>query len=265
MIEILAGDGLLAIRPVLLTVIGLETAIAVFLLFGDAFWSWVVTVCTFVVFSGASAYAIVTGQDCNCISAAIGPKLMLPFDLSVLALVWAVRPGTSIRWNNRLLFEISGSLVAGLLVAGAASFYDPAANSDPLEFLLADMLVEKRWPLNARLHPELAALAKGNWMILVVRRDCEHCRELLARYFADPQSHRENERTAVFIAGDTTWPFKLDEIAIEPATQTSITWPIAEPFVASPAIFLLTNGKVIKARDGSDADEFLKELMPETP
>jgi len=81
-------------------------------------------------------------------------------------------------------------------------------------------------------------------MVLVVRQDCEQCRKLLEKHFADPHAHRPNERTAVFVAGATSWPFMLDKIAIESSSNTSITWLGEEPFVASPAIFLIENGRV---------------------
>jgi len=144
MIEILAGNGLLAVRPVLLSVIGLESAIAVYLIIGDLFWSWLVTVILFFVFSAASAYAIATGQECNCISQNIGPKMMLPLDLTILAIVYWVRPVECVRWNKPLMLQIFASLAAAILVTGAAAFYDPAEKSDPLQFLLADMMNRKK-------------------------------------------------------------------------------------------------------------------------
>lgn len=260
-VEILAGDGLLSARPMLLAAIGLESAVAGFLLCGNPFWTWVATLATFVVFSGASAYAIATGQDCNCISHAIGPKVMLPFDLAVLALVWWLRPAARASWNRRLMREITGSVGLGILVAGSTSLYDPPQKSNPLQYLVADMLVGQRWPLNATMNPELAALDKGNWMVLIVRRDCEHCRELIAKHFVDPHRHRPNERTALFVAGESEWPFQFDEIAIDFRVKHTIGWPVAEPFVASPGVLLIKNGIVRQGEDGMDADAFLRDAM----
>lgn len=263
--EILESGGLLSNRWLLTLAIGVEAGVAVFLLLNNTFASWAVTAGLFLIFSGASTYAIASGQDCNCISQKISPKMMLPFDLTILAILFWVKPAVSFSWNKASLLQVAGCVGVSALVAGATAFYEPAEKSDPLQFLLADMLVEKRWPLDAGLHPELAELGEGNWMVLVVRRDCEHCREVLAKHFADPHTHRPNERTAVFVAGEPTWPFVLDKIAIESSSGTAITWPGEEPFVASPAIFLIENGKVVKARDGDDADAFLDELMPRVP
>jgi hypothetical protein len=263
--EILAGNGILSNRRLLSLTIGVEAGVACFLLLSNTFWSWAVTAGVFLIFSGASMYAIASGQDCNCISQRIGPKIMLPFDLTILAIAYWVRPAVSFNWNRRYMLQISCSVVVGLFVAAVATYYNPAEKSDPLQFLLADMLIEKSWPLDARLHPDLAELDEGNWMVVVVRRDCEHCRELLAKHFADPHAHRPNERTAVFVAGESKWPFMLDEIAVESSSNRSFTWPGNEPFVASPAIFLLRNGRVANAKDGNDADAFVEELLSITP
>lgn len=261
MTQILAGSGLLSNRWLLTLAIGVEIGVAVFLLLNNTIESWAVTGGLFLVFSGASTYAIASGQDCNCISQKISPKMMLPLDLTILVILFWVRPAVGFSWNNNWMLQIFGSVGVGVLVAGASAFYDPAEKEDPLQFLLADMLVKKRWPLDASLHPDLSELVKGNWMVLVVRRDCEHCRELLAKHFADPHAHRPNERTAVFVAGEPTWPFVFDEITIESSSSTLITWPEEEPFVASPAIFLIENGRVVKASDGHDAEGFLEKLM----
>lgn len=260
-VEILAGDGLLSTRPMLLVAIGFESAVASFLMFGDLFSSWVVTGATFVVLSGISAYAIATGQDCNCISHAIDPKVMLQFDLAVLALVAWMRPVRRASWSKRVILEITGSVGLGILVAGSTSLYDSPRKGDPLQFLIADTLVAQRWPLNATLNPELAALDRGNWMVLIVRRDCEHCRELIAKHFVDPHRHRPNERTAVFVAGESTWPFQFDEVAIDFKVKNTIAWPVAEPFVASPGVFLIKNGIVAQGEDGMEADAFLKDAI----
>jgi len=53
--KILAGDGLLSSQPILLTAIGIEAALAFYLLFGDQLWSWR------FVFALFSLFAIVSG------------------------------------------------------------------------------------------------------------------------------------------------------------------------------------------------------------
>ena len=261
MTEILAANSLLSNRLLLTVAIGVEFGVAVFLLLSDSFWPWAVTVVLFLIFSAASIYAIASGQDCNCISKKIGPKVMLPFDLAMLAIASLVRPARKLTWDKRLTMMALSCLFVGGMASLAAASSKPAAQSDRLQFLLADMLVQQPWPLNASLHPDLVALETDRWMVLVVRSDCEHCRELLSKHFADPESHRPNERTAVFVAGSSEWPFQLDHVSIDGEKTSSIKWPIEEPFVASPAIFLLENGKVVDARDGDESDIFMKSLL----
>jgi len=57
-------------------------------------------------------------------------------------------------------------------------------------------------------------LETGRWLVLIVQADCEHCQDLIAEHFADSRLHRPNERTAMFLAGATTWPFQLDQISL---------------------------------------------------
>ena len=151
-----------------------------------------------------------------------------------------------------------------MLGVAAASYFNATADKDdPLEFLLADELIGSPWPIDRTVDAALAPLGSGNWMILVVREDCEHCRELLDHHFPSADRHRENERTAVFIAGRVEWPFALDQVSLEAPFAGSIAWPVGEPFVASPAVFIVTDGVVSAAADGDESNELVAGLWGE--
>jgi hypothetical protein len=79
--------------------------------------------------------------------------------------------------------------------------------------------------------------------VLVLRPDCDHCRELVEEHFQDPTWHRPGERTAVFLAGSDEWSFRFDYVSIE-LGETQIRWEEGEPFVVSPLVVFLTNGTV---------------------
>ena len=273
---ILAGDGLLSSRPLLLAAIGIEAALAVYLLFGDHRWSWRSAIAIFSVFAVTSGYAWATGQDCNCIDRRIGPGWMLAIDIVVLITAWYARPNfhspsggsdavaageghsglapkNQPRTAARIL-PLSVSLTAGILSITAAQWRHQAivtADEAQIEYLIPELLIGKRWPLDSRIDPRLKPLETGNWMVVIVRRDCPHCQEFLDKHFADPTWHRPGERTVVFVAGDNQWPFQFDRVELTDIDfQKFISWSHDEAFATSPSIFLIRSGIVNDGLDG---------------
>lgn len=266
--QILAGDGLLSNRSLLLAVIGFEAAIAAYLCMASPVSSWRLAILTFAILASTASYAVITGQDCNCIAEAIKPEFMLVLDLTVLALAVWFRPKPSITpSDSHRTAHFAPCLVVGVALLGSALFREHSvgqriADQDAtLEFLIADMLIDKPWPLVSRYHPNLESLQTGEWLVFVVRRDCEHCKEMLSEFFASPGRHRPDERTAVFLAGNSEWPFQFDNVTMDVNGENAILWPNGEPFVASPAVFLLQDGQIVGAADGEDADDFCRSLF----
>jgi hypothetical protein len=241
--RILAGEGLLSSKPLLLTAIGIESALAVYLLIGDRRWSWRLTIALFSIFTVISGYAWVTGQDCNCIDRRIGSGWMLLMDIAVLAAAFWRRPrdesaidpevratmsANPLDWQRahskesmierspnrtslRPIIPLAIAATVGIATATAANWQHQtnitSASSDQIEYLLPELLIGKRWPIDSRYHPELKALETGNWMVVIVRRDCDHCKEFLAKNFADPTWHRPGERTVCFSIEENRWFF----------------------------------------------------------
>lgn len=260
--QILAGGGLLSSLPLLAGVIGYESAVAAWLVVGPQRWTWRLTLLTFSVFVASTVYAILTGRSCSCFGEQLSPAVMLAIDIVVIVMALLFRPGPSAHRGRPTVVHLTVCAVLGCSFAGVAVWRDQAVDrSEPLEFLLADMLTGRQWPLDERLHPGLSPLSDGRWMVLVVRHDCDHCRQLLAEHFSDPARHRDDERTAILIAGSSEWPFQLDQVSIETAGEATISWPGEEPFVASPAVFLLEDAIVVQAADGNDADAFVDQLF----
>lgn len=133
--------------------------------------------------------------------------------------------------------------------------------SSDIEFLLADSYVGKPWPVTDDFHPDLKALENGSWLVLIVRSDCKHCRELLERYFSDPAVRPDDARTAIFVAGSSSWPFQFDRVTVPVTSGEFVQWDSQEPFVAGPAVFLLSDGIVVAAADGQNSDAFVRKLI----
>lgn len=98
-------------------------------------------------------------------------------------------------------------------------------------------------------------------MVIIVRRDCEHCQTLVSEFFGGANRHRSEERTIIFIAGETRWPFQFDQISMDADNGKFIEWPQEEPFVSSPAVFVLEVGYVQEAADGKNAATLCKSLL----
>lgn len=263
-IQIISGHGLLASPAVLLTAIGIESMVAVYVILGEPIFAWMTTIVTFSLLAVAAAIALATGQQCNCMGSSLGPGVMLPLDLAILAGSIRLRPRFASRWCARSLIPIAVSILAAGAMVGLAGYrHRSAVNAPALEFLLAKTTIGKPWPLDNRFHPTLKQLSSGKWMVLVARADCDHCHELIQNYFANPRGHRPEERTAIFMANAGKWQFQFDQIAAKLESPAVLTWDRAEPFVASPAIFLLDNGIVVDASDGKETGKLIGNLHAE--
>ncbi|MDA8745970.1 hypothetical protein N9N28_15195 [Rubripirellula amarantea] len=151
----------------------------------------------------------------------------------------------------------AGSLSATL----TALQYNRQVNSVSLEHLLADSLVGKQWPIDSSFHEKLEQTASGKWLIIVARNDCSHCREMLRTHFADPRRHRKGERTAIFLVDGERWEFSLDFVSLDRKFADEVDWHGDQPFVASPAVFVLSDGEVVIAADGADSEALMNGIL----
>jgi len=64
------------------------------------------------------------------------------------------------------------------------------------------------------------------------------------------------------IAGSNQWPVVEGEIAMDSQESSTLDWGSeGEPFVASPAAFVIEDGIVTAAKDGKEADKLVFEVM----
>lgn len=244
---VMAKDGLLSTNWLLMAAIGLELAVAVLILLLRDRIAWRLIVGLFSVFLVAASYSIISGAECNCFGVDwLGSWFTLPIDACVLAIATFLRPDAHSRGIRRVQLPSALALATIFAIAGVAfaEFRKASiSNTKRLEYLLADEMLEKPWPITDDYHPDLKQLKSGKWLILVLRPDCDHCRELVEEDFQDPTWHRPGERTAVFLAGSDEWSFRFDYVSMEPG-NAKIRWQDGEPFVASPFVVYLSNAIV---------------------
>ena len=192
---------------------------------------------------------------------------MLALNAAVLFLLAYTRPLSCVaavgNSRHRVTKAATVALATGSLFACCAIVRQQTITSidqKTLSYLLAEYAVGGRWPIGSRIDASLEPLESGRWMVLVVRRDCVHCRELLEKKFHDSELHRPDERTVIFIAGTGTWRYQFDNISLEGAAA-SFTWQNGEPFIASPAVFILREGQIVDASDGPGSEGMLDKLF----
>lgn len=266
-VAILASDGLLSSEWLLYLTIGIESTISIYLLIGSLRATWVAAILTFTALSGVAGYSWLADQSCNCFGSAVSPGLMFAFDVTVLTVTILLQPKEdSGSWlDHRKLFVAMAA--GGIISTLGYTATESTDTSDPLKFLLAEPLVGRTWPLGEFKSPELKILERGNWLVVILRRDCSHCEDLVANHFSDPSASREGERTIMFLSGQLQWPYEFDRITLrlgDRESPKSIQWS-REPFVASPAVFVLEDGLVKDAADGAETDAFLNSLWSRSP
>ncbi|MCA9028294.1 MAG: hypothetical protein KDA86_23990 [Planctomycetaceae bacterium] len=272
MAQILTGGGLLGAMPRLVAVTAFEGAAATYLIVGNRVLSWLLTLATFAIFAAATVYAMATNQSCNCFGEQMAPETMLVIDMGVLLLSGFLRP-SHLRMSSLTLIRqmIIIAVVGGLIATVAVWHYEVLLSQERSRLLIADLLVGKSWPLTGQIDPRLSELSDGKWMILIADQNCVHCRNLVSRYFADPEAHRPNERTAFFVFGgdDDRWRFQFDLVTFDLNDEALLNWPHGKPYVINPAVFLVDDGIVTDAVEGTKTDQFLGSVFsgpePSTP
>ncbi|MCA9075941.1 MAG: hypothetical protein KDA93_13010 [Planctomycetaceae bacterium] len=264
MAQIMTGGGLLGTMPRLVAVTAFEAAAAVYLIVGNRRLSWLLTLTTFTIFAASTVYAMATNQSCNCFGTQLNPERMVVLDTVVLLLTALLRPlGVRVSSQNLIRHLTLVAVVGGLAAALAVWRYDVLLRQEQSRLLVVDVLVGKSWPVNGEMDPRLSELSSGKWMILMVDKNCVHCRDMVARYFADPETHRAGERTAVFVFGfdDDKWRFQFDRVTFDLSGEGLLNWPHGKPYVVNPAVFLLDDGIVVDAAEGTESDQFLLSIL----
>lgn len=256
--KILATDGLLSNEWLLTTAIGVEAVFVVLIVGLPPRMARILIVVVFGCFASAASYALFSGKDCNCFGFdLLGAWVTLPVDIIVLVAAMFVCPKKyELQQASAFLYNVALAALLAATGIGLSQYRISQVKSPGnLEVLLADDMIDKPWPIMKSYHTDLAQLGTGRWLILIVRRDCEHCRELIEEQFQDPQRHRPSERTLIFITGSDEWFFRFDHVSLESGLE-SIQWADGEPFVASPAVFQVVDGIVKVAVDSVDGPAF---------
>jgi hypothetical protein len=260
--QLLQSQGLLSSWWLLVGAVFGEMCSGIFIIWGPLFWSWRATTVIFAFLATVAGYSLWTNQECNCFGSRIGSNVTLPLDLAILLMCGLFVPRKCDYQSARSFGAVISSalVVATALTVVLTIRAMNAPTHDPIAFFLTKSMLKKEWPLGRRHHPELSKLEEGRWLVLLVREDCGHCRNLMERLSANPNLLVNEKRIATLVSRDGEWHLWIDQVSMDPS-EHRIIWGGSEPFFSSPAAFVLMDGIVIQGEDAGEAEQLVEAFL----
>lgn len=270
-----ANNDIWTYRPFLILTVEFELALGIWLLSGlFKKAAWLATIVCFSLFSMITLYKGITGYaSCGCFgSVHVNPWITLfAIDLPAVLSLAVFRPRLSFPRSlscavigghesiKTLIKEFLTPLpsipqfaitaAVGLATLGVTTpilaFNEPAKITSSYEVLEPETWVGKELPILE--HIDIAeSLKRGNWLVLLYHHDCPDCVEAIPKY----------EQMARDLAGNEDF-LRIALIEVPPYDRGSVSenspctlGHLAETkewFVTTPAVALLTDGKVTSA------------------
>ena len=283
---ILRGESLLSNQWLLYSVIIVEIAAAIFALLAPSNFAWASIMVLFLALTAFALWAIFADLKCNCFGNLLPSGTSLPINIFVVSVMlmsrkhWGIgqedcciQSNAKVASNNeqkpvktslRMTVACVASLVAATVSGMALNNSLKSQKEMPeIRFLLADDWIGKSWPIDETFNSNLMGLTVGKWLVLILRSDCEHCKAIAKRIDDQQSVFSGNKPTIVsFVAGSNDWPVHFGRASISLEGNTVVHWSEHDaPFVASPAAFLLEDGKVVDAKDGEKGGSLVERVL----
>ncbi len=284
--EPVANNNIWSYRPFLILTVEFELALAIWLLSGlFRKAAWLVSLLCFSAFSVITLYKALTGaESCGCFgSVHVNPWITLfAIDLPAVLSLSIFRPGLSfppilsfLRKQESMKnlvkeflaplpsaprFAMTAFLTIAILGISAPilAFNEPPQITSRYEVLEPETWVGQKLPILE--HIDIAeSLKTGTWLVLFYHYDCPDCATAIPKY----------EQIARNLAGNEDF-LRIALIAVPPYGQGPVSenspctlGRLAETkewFVTTPAVALLTDGKVTSAWEekAPDFDTIIK-------
>jgi hypothetical protein len=269
--SLLHGDGLLSSPSTLALAIGFEFTAAILIALAVPRVAYGTAVIVFASLAVVAGWAWWSQTDCNCFGPQTPKGIPLLVDLGCLAMLAtasrSIRSTEEKSLTNRWHFQPSVLAIALLFGSSAGGFAHWRATSESgdgeMPTWFGENLVGKPLPL-LREEPIRKIIPRmGNALLVMLRPDCEHCRELAADWNA--RQLQRNKMLAVIGISVTTgaWGIMPEHVSAESTkVPKSVVLPWnadEEPFVAAPTIIALRDQMVVAVKSGDEATELFKE------
>jgi len=286
--EPMVDDSIWTSRPFLILQVEFELALAIWLLSGlFKKAAWVAAISCFGVFSFVTLYKGITGaESCGCFGKVhVNPWITLfAIDLPAVIALALFRPGLSFRLQlsfrrkresvKRLIaelltpapslprFTITTCLI--LITLGVTTpllaFNEPPKVTSRYEVLEPQTWVGKRLPILEYI--DIAeSLKEGTWLILLYHYDCPDCARAIPQYEQMARDLQGNE-DFLRIALIAVPPYGRGPVSENSPCTLGRLPQTKEWFVTTPAVALLTDGRVMSAWEekAPDFDTILQNM-----
>jgi len=267
LVEPTVDNSIWSYRPFLILAVEFELALGIWLLSGlFKKAAWFISLLCFSFFSLVTIYKAITGaESCGCFgSVQVNPWVTLfAIDLPALVALAVFRPkGEKFFAPLPSFFRFAGIASFGLITlvttSAVLAFNEPAKVTSSYEVLGPETWIGQ--PLPVLKHIDIGEkLAKGKWLLIFYRHDCQACKEEFQKY---EQSARELARipTGPHVAFVEIPPYGgpgknfLSSKTLCPVGRLS---DAKKWFVQTPQIITIDDGRVVKVRQGRTATSSL--------
>ncbi|MFB3894582.1 MAG: MauE/DoxX family redox-associated membrane protein [Phycisphaerae bacterium] len=256
--EPLSGTGLLANRWIHLAEADCEIVMAIWLLSGWARrLAWAAALAMFAALSAVTANRFLAGEaSCGCFGRLTVPPLFtLVLDLSTIAMLLLLRPKGATWWPSGRWRRpcVAGAVAALALVVSAIPMlrFSPAKltaagameGEDPTVLLEPETWVGR--PLPIAKHIDIADdVARGDWLVVLVRDGCAGCAALLPQLAAKARNVGPGMVAKIALVHvpphkESSEPLFQDGLFLNGRLDESRDW-----FVQTPTVLRLKDGTV---------------------
>ena len=267
--DLVRSGGLLSNPEVIAIAVGFELSAAALIALAPSLVAHRVAVGVFALLAIVAGTAWWTGADCGCFGPRTVSGVPLLIDVGCLVLLLGItrsvqqavtgqsRSSASIRW------PVAGAFGAGVL--GAITGFWAAGNAARVGEMPAwfdASLVGERFPLLQNADVKRITAPEGESLFVLLRPDCEHCREFATRWRSAPPVGTSAQRIVSVSISPLAWTFMPGTVSAD-AENTKGSFVVrwedgVEPFVASPMLIAVAEHRVVAIISGDEAVQWLE-------
>lgn len=223
----------------------------------------------FTSFAAIAAWAWWTQTDCGCFGSRTPKGVPLIVDLVAVGLLLICHrelPERKVREDSgnrrRLISPVGIGIAAGFLAAGGTMWQiERIGGGDQTPTWFGDNLIGMRFPLLGEEKFATVMPVTGDMLVVMLRPDCEHCREVAAHWAMIEAGRRETLNVIGISVADGRWmvmPNAISPTRLGADNEFAISWEAAEePFIAAPTFIAVQDRVVIAVATGDDASQLM--------